>query len=44
MLNLTDKALEHLKDITLTSVEFRMCDKLTDKALEHLKGMPLDKG
>ena len=39
--NLTDKALEHLKGMPLTSVTFSYCYKLTDKALEHLKGMPL---
>ena len=36
-----DNALEHLKGMPLTSVDFSRCDKLTDKALEHLKGMPL---
>ena len=37
---LTDKALEHLKGMPLTSVNFRV-PNLTDKALDHLKGMPL---
>ena len=39
--NLTDKALEHLKGMPLTSVDFNGCEKLTDNALAHLKGMPL---
>ena len=36
-----DNALEHLKGMPLTSVNFSGCKNLTDKALEHLKGMPL---
>ena len=38
---ISNNALEHLKGMPLTSVNFSGCDKLTDKALEHLKGMPL---
>ena len=36
-----DNALEHLKGMPLTSVNFSGCRNLTDKALEHLKDMPL---
>ena len=36
-----DSALEHLKGMPLTSVNFSGCGNLTDNALEHLKGMPL---
>ena len=36
-----DHALEHLKGMPLTSVNFTGCKNLTGKALEHLKGMPL---
>ena len=36
-----DNALEHLKGMPLTIVNFSGCRKLNDKALEHLKGMPL---
>ena len=38
---LTDKGLEHLKGMPLTSVDFTGCHKFTNQALEHLKGMPL---
>lgn len=40
-LELTDKALEHLKDMPLMHVDFSGCTRLTDRALEHLKRMPL---
>ena len=36
-----DNALEHLKGMPLTSVDFSRCSILTNNALEHLKDMPL---
>jgi uncharacterized protein YjbI with pentapeptide repeats len=38
---ISDKGLENLKGMRLTSVDFHRCYNLTDKAIEHLKGMPL---
>ena len=35
--NLTDNALEHLKDMPLSKADFTQCSKITDKALSELK-------
>lgn len=36
---LTDKALDHLKEMRLAAVNFSGCAKLTDQAFDHLKGI-----
>jgi hypothetical protein len=38
---ITDKGLEHLKELALTRLDLSYCEQITDIDLEHLAGLPL---